>query len=244
MPHASIRPIGLLLVAAMTHGAPLVAVQTEPYPVMAPIDQYLMDADAEIRLARSAAPESISRHATVLVLRRHGYETAVEGTNGFVCWVGRGWMAAFDWPEFWNPKVRAADCMNAQAARFIVPVAGVRSRAVMAGRSKAEIVAAVKAAFSGADPPTLASGAMHYMMSKSAYLTDEGEHNAPHLMFPAIGIAGGDWGANMPGSPVMAAPYWFFASKDPTDERGLPSVQVFLVGLAHWSDGTIAKVTR
>jgi len=83
-------------------------------------------------LARSAAPDSISRDATILVLGRQGYETAVEGKNGFVCMVERGWMAAFDWPEFWNPKVRAAGCLNPQAARSILPIALVRSRMGMA----------------------------------------------------------------------------------------------------------------
>src|SRR5690242_80352 len=60
-----------------------------PYPSMASLEQYLTPRDAEIALARSAAPESISRDATVLFLGRHGYETAVEGKNGFVCVVER-----------------------------------------------------------------------------------------------------------------------------------------------------------
>jgi hypothetical protein len=77
------------------------------YPHMAPVEEYLMtDRNAEIALARSAAPESISRDATVLVLGRRGYETAVEGQNGFVCVVERGWMSPADAPEFWNPKIR------------------------------------------------------------------------------------------------------------------------------------------
>ena len=62
-----------------------------PYPGMAPIEQYLItDRNAEIALARSAAPEAISRDATILVLGRHGYETAVKGKNGFVGAVERG----------------------------------------------------------------------------------------------------------------------------------------------------------
>ena len=61
------------------------------YPRMAPIEQYLMtNQNAEITLARSAAPEAISRDATILVLGRHGYETAVKGKNGFVGAVERG----------------------------------------------------------------------------------------------------------------------------------------------------------
>src|ERR1700681_3622904 len=92
-----------------------------PYPSMAPLDQYLMERNAEILLARSAAPESISRDAEVLVLGRHGYETAVKGKNGFVCVVERSWMLNFDDPEFWNPRVRLPLCLNSPAARSHLP---------------------------------------------------------------------------------------------------------------------------
>jgi hypothetical protein len=219
---------------------PNAAAQTDPYPKMAPVDQYLMEKGAEIQLARSAAPESISRDATVLVLGRQGYETAVEGKNGFVCWVGRSWMGAFDWPEFWNPKVRAADCMNRQAASAIVPIALLRSRMVMAGRSKAEMVWALKTAYEKEQLPELGSGAMDYMMSKSAYPTDAGSHNMPHLMFFTDGVEAKDWGSGAAGSPVMAAPYWFFMSQDPSQMQGLPPIVVFLIPVAEWSDGTPA----
>ena len=215
------------------------AAQADPYPTMAPIDQYLMERNAEIQLARSAAPDSISRDASILVLGRQGYETAVEGRNGFVCMVGRAWMAAFDWPEFWNPKVRAADCMNPQSARSIAPIAVLRSRMVMAGRSKAEILSAMKAEYASRQLPGLESGAMDYMMSKSAYLTDEGGHNMPHLMFYTTTEAR-EWGAGAAGSPVMSAPYWFFSSKEPSQMKGLPPILVFLVGVGAWSDGTPA----
>src|SRR5215475_10614174 len=99
---------------------------------MAPLEQYLMDRDAEISLARSAAPESISRDAAVLVLGRHGYETAVEGKNGFVCVVERNWMAPFDNPEFWNPRNRGPICYNPQAARSILPLTIKRTEQVLA----------------------------------------------------------------------------------------------------------------
>jgi len=232
--------IGFALVITMSCGLSNAAAQWDPYPKMAPIDQYLMERNAEIQLARSAAPDSISRDATILVLGRHGYETAVEGKNGFVCKVDRGWMAAFDWPEFWNPKVRAADCMNRQAARSIVPIVFLRSRMVMAGRSKAEVLSAIKAAFENLQLPKLESGAMDYMMSKSAYLTDEGDHNMPHLMFFTAGMDAKDWGVGSAGSPVMSAPYWFFSSKEPSQMKGLPPILVFLVGVTNWSDGTPA----
>src|ERR1700732_1740690 len=104
-----------------------------PYPNMAPLDQYLMeDRNAEIALARSAAPPSISKDATVMVLGRHGYETAVEGKNGFVCMVDRAWMGSFDSPEFWNPKNRGPLCFNPPAARSILPLTLQRTDLVFA----------------------------------------------------------------------------------------------------------------
>ena len=232
--------IGFALVIALGCGVSNAAVQTDQYPRMAAIGEYLMEKNAEIQLARSAAPDSISRDATILVLGRQGYETAVEGKNGFVCLVERGWLAAFDWPEFWNPKVRAADCLNPQAAPSIVPIAFLRSRMVMAGRSQAEILTAIKAAFATRQLPDLESGAMAYMMSKSAYLTDEGGHNLPHLMFFTVGLDAKAWGSGAAGSPVMSAPYWFFSSKEPSQMKGLPPILVFLVPVADWSDGTPA----
>jgi hypothetical protein len=86
------------------------------YPSMAPLDQYLVtDRNAEIALARSAAPEAISRDATVLVLGRKGYETAVKGKNGFVCVVERSWGSDFDDPEcFGIPKFGARSATTPQ----------------------------------------------------------------------------------------------------------------------------------
>ncbi len=232
-----IKSLALLVVLAIAHQSMAQA----PYPNMAPLDQYLMaDREAEIVLARSAAPASISSGATILVLGRQGYETAVQGKNGFVCLVGRAWGAAFDWPEFWNPKVRAASCLNPQAARSILPIAYMRARMVMAGRSREEIVAAVKAAFATKQLPDLEDGAVDYMMSKSSYLTDEG-HNLPHLMFYTRVKDGKDWGSGAAGAPVMSSPYWFFAPQEQPQMKGLPPMLVFLVAVTNWSDGTPAQ---
>jgi len=110
----------------------------------------------------------------------------------------------------------------------------------MAGRSKTEIIPAVKAAFENKQLPKLESGAMDYMMSKSAYLTDQDGHNLPHLMWYTALTDGKDWGAFAAGSPVMASPYWFFSSNEPSQVKGLPRILVFLVGVADWSDGTTA----
>jgi hypothetical protein len=115
-----------------------------PYPSMAPLDQYLMtDRNAEIALARSAAPASISSDAKVLVLGRHGYETAVKGKNGFVCVVERSWMAPFDDPEFWNPRIRGPICLNPAAARSILPITLKRTELVLAAEVQVSFSAIV-----------------------------------------------------------------------------------------------------
>src|ERR1700733_8788780 len=143
----SISLSAFVLVAALIAARPAAAQDPkQPYPTMAPVEQYLMVRDAEIALARSAAPDAISHDASVVVLTRHGYETAVQGKNGWVCMVGRGWGGMFDNPEFWSPKVRAAACFNPPAARSVLPYDYKRTELVLAGRSKLEVIAALKAA--------------------------------------------------------------------------------------------------
>jgi hypothetical protein len=209
-----------------------------PYPSMAPIEQYLMtDRDAEITLARSAAPEAISRDATVLVLGRHGYETAVEGKNGFVCAVERAWMGPFDGDfavNFWNPKVRGPLCFNPPAARSVLPLTYKRTEMILAGKSKAQIIDALKAAYEKKELPALEPGAMSYMMSRDQYLTDDGDHRwMAHLMFYTPLMDGAVWGADLPKSPVMLNPQ-FSGAPEPID--------VFMVPAGRWSDGTAAPV--
>jgi hypothetical protein len=158
------------------------------YSSMASIDQYLMtDRNAEIALARSAAPEAISREARIMVLARHGYETGVEGKNGWVCVVERSWISPFDNPEFWNPKLRGPICFNPPAARSVLPITCRRTEMVLAGLSKARIIDNAKAAYDKHQLPALESGAMSYMMSKDAYLTDADGHNMSHLFQLASG---------------------------------------------------------
>jgi hypothetical protein len=113
---------GLVLVAVLNGAGQIQAQDSKtPYPAMAPIERYRMDRDAEIALARSAAPASISKDASVMVMRQKNYETAVEGKNGFVCLVGRSWGAPFENPEFWNPKNRSPECFNPPATLSVLP---------------------------------------------------------------------------------------------------------------------------
>jgi hypothetical protein len=132
-------------------------VEKASYPVMAPLEQYLIaDENAEIALARSAAPTSISNAAEVMVLRRDGYTTPVKGSNGFVCIVERSWANVTNDPQFWNPKVRAPHCFNPPAARTFLPFFLMKSKLVLAGKSKAEIAAAIASALDKKELPPLA----------------------------------------------------------------------------------------
>ena len=102
---------------------PRAKVEQAPYPNMASFVQYLISGEkAEIALARSTAPASISGEAEVKVLRRDGYATAVTGSNGFVCIVERSWAKASNESDFWNPKIRAPICFNPSAARTFLPI--------------------------------------------------------------------------------------------------------------------------
>src|ERR1700741_1294007 len=105
-----------------------------PYPSMAPLDQYLIaDRNAEIALARTAAPPSISRDANVMVLGPHGYETAVEGKNRFVCMEKPAGINQLDSPIFWNPNTHSLICLNPPAARTVLPLTLMRTKLVLAG---------------------------------------------------------------------------------------------------------------
>jgi hypothetical protein len=216
-----------LVVALGAWGQAQAADAKTPYPSMAPLDQYLMaDRNAEIALAQSAAPESISRDAEVIVLGRHGYETAVKGKNGFVCMVERSWTAGIDEPDFWNPKLRGAICFNPPAARTVIPITLKRTELVLAGRSKAQMSEGIKDAFDKKELPTLEPGSMCYMMSRQAYLGDSAGHWHPHLMFFVPQTNAATWGADLPGSPILTFGY----SQD--------RLTVFLIPVAKWSDGT------
>jgi hypothetical protein len=233
MPKKPISLIALiLLMEVVVPGATRRAraqAQAAAYPAAAPLDQYLIPEKAsEVKLARSAAPASISDGAEVLVLGRDGYTTAVKGGNGFVCLVERSWAKTTDDPEFWNPKVKAPHCLNAPAARTYLPIVLMKTKLVLAGKSKMEIARAVKSGLDAKELPSLEPNAMCYMMSKQQYLSDDDIHWHPHMMWYVPGDAAQSWGANLPDVPALAG-------NVPEDR-----MTIFLLRVQHWSDGTPA----
>ena len=220
----------LLAISGLAYEASAVDGKTQ-YTSMAALNLYMTDRDTEIAMARSAAPEAISRDATVMVLTEHGYVNAVEGKNGFVCVVERAWMSPEDSKDFWNPNMRGPVCFNPAAARSILPATFERTKLALAGKSKSEIIADNKRAYDEKQLPPLEAGSMSYMMSKKAYLTAEGG-NLAHIMVYTPHADPAAWGGDVTNSPVMLNPQ--FKDAEPID--------VWVISVGKWSDGSPAPV--
>jgi hypothetical protein len=230
LPRTALAVFGLAL--AIGPSAPATAAEaTTLYPSMAPLERYRIASQSEeIALARSAAPASISKDAGVMVLGDHGYDTAVKGTNGFVCLVQRSWSAPFGDPVFWNPRIRGPICLNPAAVSSVLPAEMERTQWVLAGVAKAEMLNRTKSSAAANKPP--APGSIGYMMSRQGYLSDTDGHWHPHLMFFESRTSAASWGANLPGSPVLGG------------VEGPEPTTVFFVPVANWSDGTSATADQ
>lgn len=193
---------------------------------MTPIDSYLMaNRDDEIALARSAAPAAVAAHASVMVLDRSGYVTAVKGTNGFVCLVVRSWDNEFDSKSevFWNPQFHAPFCLNASGAQYELTLYLMRTQWAIAGASEKDMAAREQAAWTAGKLQQPKAGAMCYMMSRRGNLGGGSAWHS-HVMFYVPNAGASSWGANLKGVPIMGS-----ASDHAT---------VFYVIVPFWSDGT------
>ena len=215
------RMIAMLVVLGCAYAA-----VAQNVPKMAPIEQYLMtDQSAEIALARSAAPESISRDAEVMVLEPHGFVTAAKGKNGFVCLVGRSFTSAAE-ADFWDPRVRVPMCFNGPGARSYLVRLTKETGWVLAGQTQAQLNETIAAAIKKKELPAMEPGAMCYMMSKQGFGGNAAPHWPSHLMFFFSDTDLSSWGANLPGSPVVGI-------ADPTEQ-----LTQFVIPTSRWSDGT------
>ena len=88
------------------------------------------------------------------------------------------------------------------------------------------MIEAVVAAIDKNELPAMEPGAMCYMLSKQGYLSDRDGHWHPHLMFFVSQADPSAWGADLPGSPIIAF-----------DDRW-EHMNVFLIPVQRWSDGT------
>jgi hypothetical protein len=216
----------LLMLGALT---PAKAETKDSYPQPTSFEQFrIASPSEEIALARTAAPDSISKDAEILTMSSKGYETAVKGKNTFVCLVQRSWGSPFESAEFWNPKIRSPICLNHAAVISVLPEYLERTRWVLANMSKAEMMTRTKTALemhSIRDPQPVS---MSYMMSKQQYVSDAGGHWHPHVMYFLPRTDEAEWGANSPEVPVFS------------EDRDLPPSTLFFVIVPKWSDGSLA----
>ena len=219
----------VLLLAATALPFVARAATSEGLPTRGPIAPYLMSSrQAEVVLARSAAPPSIAARAEVLVLTSHGFERAVKGTNGFVCVVERSWSSSFGDSEFWNPKERGPDCYNPPAARTEIPQLLQEARWALAGLSKQQMAERTKAAFTDHRFKPPEPDAFGFMLSKEGYLNHAHGPWYPHMMFfiPRNQVA--NWGPDVANSPTQSV------------DRGPYLSTLIMVPVLKWSDGSPA----
>jgi hypothetical protein len=221
------------LLAIIACGSAMAASAGSVNSALARLRQYRMDREQEISLARSAAPPSISMHATVMVLGSHGYVVAVKGSNGFVCLDVRSWdnTVTVKSADFWNPKFRAPYCWNAAGARSVLPRYLMRTQWVLAGASEAEIGDREKAAGAAGRLEQPEPGVICYMMSKRGrWIGNQPGPWRPHVMYYFPRAQTPDWGANLGGAPVFAG----------VNEN----LAVLMVLVPVWSDGSPAPRFR
>lgn len=188
--------------------------------------------EAEVVLARTAAPASVSSGADVLVLDATGYEVASKGTNGFVCYIERSWAKEPGDPEFWNPRVRAPMCVNPAAARSVLPIYLEKTKWVLSGATEGQVADQIRESVKTGKFSPPETGAMAYMMSRQQYINDDGRAWRPHVMFffPSS-VVGGVWGADLDESPILS-----------DTSPKLEHLTIFMLPVSRWSDGSLASV--
>lgn len=207
------------------------APQANPYPTMAPVARYLMpSAAAEIAMARTGGPSSISDHAEILVMTKQEYVVGVKGTNGWVCVVGRSWTAGLGDPEFWNWRGLGPGCFNPPAVRSVLPQYLARTKWALAGDTREQIAQKAKAAYENHQFTDPAPGSFAFMLSKEGYLLGAHGPWRPHVM-PFIAKDQLDtWSAGFKGSPVEAPP-------DPNAYSSYEPMTIY-IPVDKWSDGS------
>jgi len=181
-----------------------VGAQASKYP---PLSEYLMPRDAEVALARSAAPAGISGRATIKVLTTTGYQVAHEGENGFVCMVLRAWAAPTYTPAqfrdlVYDATVRAPICFNQGASRTVVPYYELRTRLGMEGRAPDQIAEGLQEAFVRGKLPVRDAVTFAYMWSADQSLGPGIGAWHPHMMIFAPYYDNSMLGGNDFGSPL------------------------------------------
>jgi hypothetical protein len=177
----------------------------------APLSEYLMPEEAEIALARSAAPENISARATIKVLTAKGFKVAVQGSNGFTCLVQRSWSGAPDPKTVYYAKLRAPICFDPVASRTVLPMEEFKTQLGLQGKGPDAIAQEAAAAYGMGKLPKMEGVAFAYMWSADQ---DNGPGFGawhPHMMVYAPYYENSMLGGNEVGgvAPFVAEPIKF-----------------------------------
>ena len=209
----------VVFLSLMSFGVVRTVAQDTKYP---PVSEYLMPQDAEIALAKSAAPDNISGKATIKILTASGFRVVHEGDNGFVCLVMRGFGAPTFTPTdlrnlVYDSKLRAPICFDPQAAQTVVPFYELRHKLGLEGKTPEEITKAIQAAYSAGALPKRDRVSFAYMWSADQILGPAG-HWHPHMMVFSPLYENSMLGGNEGGAPGPVV----------TDDAGTPLAVVVI----------------
>jgi hypothetical protein len=173
-----------------------------------PLSEYMMPQDAEVALARSAAPANVSDRATIKVLNESGYEVAIEGDNGFVCMVMRAWSAPTYTPTafldfVYYAPLRAPICFNPVAVETMMLYYELRTELGLQGKNPDEIADSIEAAYAKGELPRIETMSFAYMWSADQDLGPGIGHWHPHMMvftpyYENSMLGGNEFGGTLP----------------------------------------------
>jgi hypothetical protein len=213
------RPLALFI-AHLLFSAARAAAQPSAYP---PVARYLMPRDAEVALARTAAPPNISGRATIKILTPSGFVVAQPGDNGNVCMVMRGFSAPTYTPApfrdlVYDAAVRAPICFVGPAATTVMPFYEMRTTLALAGKTPGQIAAALKDAYATGRLPRRVGATFAYMWSAHQHLASGIGAWHPHVMIFVPNADNAMLGGNPFGSPLPQV----------TDDAGTPFTVVVI----------------
>ena len=171
----------ILLGIIMAFAAPR-GIWSQELPALPPEDQ-------ETELALSAAPEHLRAGAAVYVLTESGYTKIREASNGFTCIVYRD-----------HPLAAKPTCWDQEGTETIVPRVLYEGELMMQGKSRQEIVAAVKRGFEDGRFISPRRPGIAYMLSPHIrrFIARTGKVGTfpPHVMFYAPNLTNADIGVS------------------------------------------------
>ncbi len=217
--------IPLLVVSLVIGSVPLYA--QSPARRGYPIKPTLLPEREEIALARSAAPAEVADRADIYVLRAHGLEKVVNGTNGCACFVSRDLHEGSRYPI----------CYDQEAVRTSMPREMMEISLRMAGHDEGEIKRLVAAAYENGTLIAPSKPSLIYMMSpRQVLFSSPGPEGVrvgawhPHVMIPMPYATARQFGLQHPSKVDGIA----------IDNEGQVNAQLIVIAPT-WADSAVVR---